>query len=558
MTVKIIDIRHPEYTSDLWLKYDAAYTAGHQFVEDYVEQFSLRETTDDFINRKKYSYTPAFAKEAINEVKNSIFQRISDVTRVGGSEFYNDVMHGLKGGVDLAGSTMNIYIGRQILPELLVKGKVGIYVDMPVITNNSKIYNGHPYYYIFKAENILSWDYGYNIDGVYFKKLLLRENVNTFVEGLPNDGIERYRYLETTADGTIVKFYNEQGDQIDQYNNKSTESYTLNLPMIPFVIAELTQSLMVDVADYQVALANLASADMSYGIRSNFPFYTEQVDYRVNQYSRTNDAYNDNTEENSVAGQKRVSTGAADGRQYPLGAERPGFIHPSPEPFKASMEKQQILKKEIKELVHLALTNVEPKMASAESKEADQQGLEAGLSYIGLELEATERQLARIWNLYEGNKIEITIAYPKRYSIKSDTDKQQEAERLKALLHDAPSITFKREIIKRIATIVLGDKITQEKLNKIYEEINTASILDVDPMIILKDLEAGLVDLDSASDARGYPIGSSEKAKQDHAERLARIAAAQSNMTGRGVSDTDGEPNRDAREDQKASHEGDI
>jgi len=39
--IKLTDIRHPEHSDNYanWCKYADAYIAGHQFVNDYVEEF---------------------------------------------------------------------------------------------------------------------------------------------------------------------------------------------------------------------------------------------------------------------------------------------------------------------------------------------------------------------------------------------------------------------------------------------------------------------------------------------------------------------------------------
>jgi hypothetical protein len=533
----LITIRHPEYDDNIeyWEKYADAYAAGHDFVEDYVEMFSTREDATDFVNRKKYSYCPAFAKEAINEIKNSIFQRITDVTREGSSDLFKHVYSGKYGGVDLQCSSMNAFIGREILPELLVKAKVGVFVDSPALASDLKI-NGkkHPYLYTYRAEDILSWEISYDDNGYYFSKLLLREYIDDYDEDLPCGVIERYRYLYLEDGVCKCKFFDKEEIQVDSEGVPTEEDSVINIPIIPFVVAELTHSLMEDIADYQVAMTNLASSDMSYALRANFPFYVEQVDLRLN---------------NNMLKKEGDAVGVSDGRSYPMGAERPSFINPSSEPLDASMKKQATLKEEIRQLVHLALTNIEPKMASAESKAQDQQGLEAGLSYIGLELETLERMIARIWVMYEGSGTEITIVYPKRYSLKSDDEKRKEAKELKELLHDVPGTRFKRAITKRIATVLLSDKLSTEDFDAMIEEINTVDIFDTDPDVIQKDTELGLVDLVTASQARGYPEGCVDLAKQEHAERLARIAASQSSIANRGVKDLQ-EP-KDSKDDKK-------
>ena len=53
-------ITHPEYDALVseWEKYRYTYEGGHDFVDQYLERFSARETSGDFTSRKKISYPP--------------------------------------------------------------------------------------------------------------------------------------------------------------------------------------------------------------------------------------------------------------------------------------------------------------------------------------------------------------------------------------------------------------------------------------------------------------------------------------------------------------------
>ena len=200
-----------------------------------------------------------------------------------------------------------------------------------------------------------------------------------------------------------IQFFDTNGTELDALQ-------ILQIPVIPFCIAEVSFSLLEDISDYQVALLNLASSDMNYALRSNFPFYTEQFNPNSEfGYGRPAippkvDLHDTNilnirkageAESAAEAKPREINIGSAQGRRYQKDLERPGFIHPSPEPLLASMQKQEKLQREIRQLVNLNLSNIEPKRASAESKQEDAKGLEAGLSYIGMELEYTERKIAK-------------------------------------------------------------------------------------------------------------------------------------------------------------------
>lgn len=567
MAVDIKTISNPEYKVMLpfWEKYRYTFEGGKDFVNRYLIKFSIRESDADFEERKRITYCPAFAKAAVVDVKNAIFQRMADIKRSGGAESWLKAINGEDNGVDLQGNTMTGYIGRVILPELLSIGKVGVYIDKPRIENtrltlreSSRI---RPYLYMYKAEEILAWTYNnYN----QLKAVLLLDVVDDIDEetqliiGVKNN----YRLLRLTDQGVYVTFYDEKGVIYDEV--------LLNLTEIPFEILEINASLMVDTADYQIAHLNMASSDVNYALKANFPFYTEQYNTaaELSQYIR--DAHENRTTVSEtesqptpgtganaqIAKDKSIKVGVTQGRRYPQGTDRPGFINPSPEPLRVSMEKQEKLKEEIRQLTNLAITNISPTRSSAESKAADEKSLEAGLSYIGLELEYTERRIALIWGMYERTKNIATVKYPTNYSLKTDDERLGEAKQYSERMDAVPSTTYKKEIAKQVAEITLGNKISDESLTKINKEIEAAKVINTNHEIIRSDFEAGFVSTESASQILGYPQGEVEQAKKDHAERLARIAISQSsnadltNPAARGVEDMDDNTNSGVTERQ--------
>jgi len=512
---------HPDYDAMLtyWEKYRLTYKGGKLFNEEYLKKFSDLEDETDFKARKEISYCAAHAKAALNDLKNSIYQRMSEVTRAGGTQTYEAAVKGLGHGVDRNGNSMTGFIGRIILPEMLSIGKVGIYIDRPTITGSTlaDARNKTPYLYAYRAEDILSWTYDSENK---LSAVLLRDYIDDLNEyGLVTDQKTQYRLLQLTSSGVIVQLFNADGGKIDER--------TLNLKTIPFVIAEISQSLLTDIADYQIALTNLESSDINYSLKSNFPFYTEQGDLHemVNEMLGTSD---DGTEEEAIARPRNVKTGATKGRKYAVGTERPAFIHPSADPLKVSIEKGNQLKEDIRSLMNLTVANLHPVRRSADAREKDDAGLESGLSCIGLELEYVERQIAEIWASYEGSMKVATIKYPEKYRIKTDEEKQKEADELQDKSKYVPSITYRKAAAKEIVNLTLATKLSEETLNLIYQEIDKQPILVGDPDTIIGDHEAGLVSTKSASMARGYPEGESEQASIDHAEKLARISAAQS------------------------------
>jgi hypothetical protein len=538
--LKIQSMRHPEWRENQqdWRRWRLAYEGGRAFINQYLTQYSKRESPDEFAARKAMTYCPRFAGAAIDDVKNSIYQRMTDIARVGGDKTYQEATAGQNGGVDLEGSNMNRFIGQAVLPELLVTGKVGVYVDMPADLGPTLASNmgKRPYLYYYCAEDITDWCYGYEGSEKFFTALLLRDQEidNDAETGLAKGTKTSWRHYQLTPDGVNVTFLNAAGETID-------EKMLVGMRRIPFVIMELYNSLMQDIADYQIALMNLESSDINYLVKSNFPIYTEQFDPRSEfQFGRPQP---DQVADDPNMKKKEVVAGNSTGRKYPTGAERPGFIHPSPEPIKASMLKEDSIKNDIRKLLNLSLTNLEPKFASAQSKGMDDRSLESGLSALGLILQHGESQIAEVWAAYV-RATAATINYPRSYSLKSESERREEAKNDAELMPVVPSKTYQKVIAKKITRTMIAHLVSQDELAVIEREIDQAKFISSDPVAIKSDLEMGLVSDATASLARGYDKSEVEQAKKDHAERLARIQKAQSppangltNPAARGVPD---------------------
>lgn len=592
LTQRLIDIKHPYYVSRSreWIKWRIVYEGGRSFINEFLKRFSDREDLKEFIKRKEMAYNPSFATQAINEIRNLLIQRLTEVKRVGGSRSYQRCVIGQDGGVDLEGHNILSFLAINIIPQLLVMGRVGIYVDMPPLNGvtMADFQGNHPYLYKFDTEDIVSWNFD-NRNGFYYvTNALLREFIYMYDEqtGLTSSIRERFRHIwmspnpdKPNENQVFVQFYNDASEKIDTWGHPTTEPILLGIKQIPFIILELSNSLFVDIADYQIALLNLASSDMSFILKANLPIYTEQFDSRAeNMFVKkvgleTGEAADSNTEAYRKAS-TTIETGVMGGRRYPAGMDRPGFINPSPECITLSMKKQEQMKEEIRNLLQLAISNLDPRMASAESKGMDQRTVESGLAAIGVELQFAETRVANIWADYEGNLKPngnsdnvANINYPEKYDLRSEEDRRKDAEQLSKLRTSVPSKTFNLGVSKAIAETLLGNKVDNVTLERIYKEIDNAKVLSSDPEQIIQDVEAGLVDTETASLARGYPDGSAEKAKKDHADRLARIAASQSsgsngngngNGSARGVADLSDRPKLDADAEKKKAKSSDT
>lgn len=568
--MRITTIRHPEYAVDYtdYLKWRLTYLGGRNFIDQYLLRYSKREDDAAFKERKKLSYVPSYAKAAINKLKNTMYSRMVEISRNGGPESYTQACLSKDGGVDRHGSSMNTFMGSAVLPELMTMKTVGIYVDRapangPLLSNNK---GNKPYLYTYKAEDILTWDFQF-CDGEYrYKNVLLRDTYLDYdpVTGMVQGTAERYRQVFIGTDGKVhVQFWLPAEDESDEQDVKMGPETILDLDRIPFVRVGLKASLLADVADYQIALMNIASADVNYVFKANFTTYTEQQDpFAVSIYSRggslpTNLQRPGGTDPEegtantaaTASSSREQRSGALEGVTYTKGMERPGYISPSAEPLMASIQKQTQMKNEVFELVDIAASQATPQHASADSKQMDDRGLESGLSMIGLELEYGEREVAKIWALYE-NAEPAFVNYPSKFTLKSDQQRVDECESLDKIKASAPSRTYTKEVTKVIAATMLQEKIHPDILAKIFKEIDAAEYTTSDRETLKVAVEAGLVDAETASNAMGFNGPKVvPQAQKEHAERLKVINEAQAaaNPAARGVPDASAGGGKDAK-----------
>src|SRR5690606_35456767 len=143
------------------------------------------------------------------------------------------------------------------------------------------------------------------------------------------------------------------------------------------------------------------------------------------------------------------------------------------------------------------------------------------------------------------------INYPRRWSLKSEEERRAEVKELKEIREEVPSLIFKKEISKEIARAILTGKVSDERIEEIEKEIEEAKVVTCTPEVIIRDHEAGLSSDETASLAPSYSKGEVEQARKDHAERLARIQAAQtprSDPAARGIRDLSLDPQASSKE----------
>lgn len=581
MGTKLDDMVHPTYAERIadWQKFRLVAEGGRKFIDAYLKKFSAYESDTDFKERRSITHNPGHATAVLHLIRNALFQSLSDVNRPTDIRSYVEACAGLDGGVDRLGRSMNTFLGECVIKDLCSVEKVGVYVEAPVIpVGVSRVDEKHyrPYLYTVPAEDILNWEYDTGVGNGRFSKLLLRVwRSQRNVLGLPEEIVPIYHYLrtgshpETGKPIVILQIYYDS--DIDK---SSPVEQILDIDHIPFHLADLDCSIFQDIADHQISALNLDSSDMNHLWRSNFPIYTEQVDVSHRMREMFNSSRG--TAEESEGGAASATTlegrvtqrltepdlsgnvvGNLRGRKYSKGLERPGFVHPSPDPVLASMEKQERIAAEIRQLADLALSSLAAKYASGTSKQEDRKGLEAGLAYIGFVLNRLENSIYATWAFYEGQKATQTVGYPTSYSIQLNSDRLQEATNLCDLSLRIPSQTFRKTVQALAVRVALGSRVSNDLLNQSMREVNESAGSTCDPEVLTSDIENGLVGLETASALRGYSPDEVEKAKKDHAERIARIQQSQSDPAARGVNDLSVDPKAPEKE-KKLTQDPDL
>jgi hypothetical protein len=555
---KLDKLTHPEYTANIgqWLKYWHAYAGGRDFIMMYLKRYSKRETKRDFDNRLDVTYNPGDSKSAIEDVRDALLCHLHEVERAGDPRY----LEMMKEDVDTFDSSMTTFIGEEVLPRLLTQSKVYVCVDAPKQVTmpvegrpptRADELPGMPYLWTFTAEQCKSWTY--DDDGELFAVLIeLLVDVVDPITGLTTGTERQFRYMRRLAPGesvpgttivgpgTLVEIYDHKGD--------FKSAMKLEIPRLPVAEFRISQSLMTDMADMQIALMNLCSTDMAFLFRGNFPLYTEQFDPATAIIKpRGEKRFTTGTDQN----RDRVDTldplddvdngqgvGSQKGRRYTKGVERPGYVAPPTANLTASMDKQADISKRIRAACDLALTSlsVAAVQQSGESKKQDRVGLSAGLRYIATQLESGERTVCELVHLYLGANPEIGgVDYPDEYKDTSDEERAAELDRLVKARGAVRSATYQKEMSKQIIESQLEGEVDEQVLIAAKAEVDAAIPMDesVERAAMVKaDVEALLVSKSTASTIRGYPPGETDAVSSEAAKAADQRAGFGTGSTG--------------------------
>lgn len=540
-------ISHPDFHIDStrWAEYRLTFEGGEEFMREYLIR-NTDETDNEFYDRKLNTPIPAVAKEAVKDVQRAIVQRLRDVTRQGGSAYYQAIVAGEGSGIDREGQSMNEFIANVVLEELLVMGRVGVFVDN-IAPDGPTLADGtsQPYAYAYRVEDILNWKTTRPEKHGVFSMILLRDREIIFNQAFgikfPNKTQERFRLVWIGDDGFMrYRFLNKDLQQIDpevvnpQLVIEDNGAIRTQLREIPFIMPSLSGSLLADVCGYQRGLMNIASQEVMFAMNVHgMHMLTIQKDSRADGMDWRKTA--DNAEPGGqrardLREKQGVRSGWIRGRYYSIEEAQPGWIGPNADSLKISSDYRMKLADEVRQLVNVAVQNqTGTRSESRETREISAQGLESGLHFIAMKAQHVENEVARFIAIYEGRDKPAVVTYPKRFRLKTMNERIKDAQEFKKLVDDLPTQETKKEGIKQIVLDLFTETISSETMDRLLMAIDRHPYIgDFDNTI--KMIENGLITHELAGGSVDISPEEVKKAMEEKAKMAAAILEAQTKV----------------------------
>lgn len=502
------------YDQSDWTEWRYCYDSGRIFRDRFLVKFDDREKQADFDRRSKLTPIPGYATKEINGVKNSLAIRFQDINRRDASPELEALLAGEGRGIDLRGSSMNAFLTKTILPDLLVMGKVGVFVLAPEVPGISKadVPEGfRPFLAPYAIEDFRAVPAPLDSPSDWASVIVRDRKVTPDVYQGTQRIVESYKYYWLDP---------QRGDRvsvqrIDAEGKESGPPIYTEMTAIPFVAFDILESLMRKVAAHQIALLNMISADSSYAVDSNFSFLVRQRGNNAPAYLE--------------GGEDKAEVGVKKGLFYGKGLDPPAFISPPSGPLEWSLNLRRELKEEVKELVRGTLSNL-----------GEDGSLEAGLAFIGGCLEDAENRIWGHWTWFESRderkrKVPV-IDYPDSWSLKTDEERLAEANSFLDLAERLSGTAGKKQAIKTAYARLWQGKVDSKTLEAFRQEVDDAPYTTSNPEIIKLAGELSLAGADTLSAALGFAEGEANKGRRDREERALAQANAQREVAAAGGS----------------------
>jgi hypothetical protein len=477
-----------------WIDWRYCYFGGKAFREEYLVQFSDRETQAEFDRRKSLTPIPTYAKKEINRIRNSLASRLPDVIRRGGNIKWREAVAGKGKGVDLRGSSMNTFTAKVIIPEMLVMQKFGVFIDAPsgeFRTKSDVPKDFRPFLRPFTIENFRAEPApaDHPSDWLAVTLRMINPVYNPSTRTAKNEYTFRHYWINGSGEA-VVQDTSESGKELNTVRG-------LGRPDIPFVVYDGLSSLMMEACSYQISALNMISADSAYAVDSNFAFM-------VKKQSRSNPIH--------LNEDKEIQVGRGKGLLYE--EVPPAFISPDVAPMQISLEMRKVMKEEVREIITGELMSA-----------GDDGTLEAGLAFYGKCLADAEDRIWDHWRSYDSTPA-VTVSYPDTWSLKTDKERIEEANAWIDLMNKLPGQLGRKHAGKEAYDRAFRGTLNRAELDAIKAQVDEAPYTTADADIILKAKDSDVVSIETAAMALGFDKEEAAKAKKDADDRAARAATS--------------------------------
>ena len=143
-----------------------------------------------------------------------------------------------------------------------------------------------------------------------------------------------------------------------------------------------------------------------------------------------------------------------------------------------------------------------------------------------------------------GRDVPQTV-YPEDWSLKTDEERLEEADKYIDIMNKLPGQMGKKEASKVAYERLFRGRLPTKLIDEIKEEVDDAPYTTSDAKIIIEAKKEGLVSAETGVLALGFNEDEAEKAKKDQEEKAKAIADAQSDQQigGPGNPDASVDPN---------------
>ena len=424
------------------------------------------ESKDKYINRVAATPYRPYAKRIVNTFVNYVTtdepERKNDAQF---RELYDDV--------NLHGTSMRDFVKSCLIMQRVI-GEFNILVDMPTsdkppVSQYHAIASGmRPYAVPVLPHNIVDWqignDGGYKwalVEMTWTESRIDSESPVTVVRRTYYDA-EVWQAYERVNDGKwILTGANVHPCGVTPIARITSDDYDFN--------PETPESWFYDLADMNRLIYNLESIDYA-----NFENQTHGQrilpanvdDEATGKIASVSEAWTETPEEKGIS----------------------RFIQPNGIEHTTVKEKMDDVREEMFRVAGLYHRIASRQVETAEAKRWDHEEMNQFLSAFSRTAEKIEKSVIRLaakWQGKDGDKLEVT--YRKDYAIDDLESTVAAALDLKTIGYT--SETGRKEVIKRVYNLLVGDHVTDETMKAIYDEIDESE--EEDPLLALSMAAAG-------------------------------------------------------------------